>query len=356
MSSTEQQIRDLFGRADPGRLASLAPPRMTSAQVIADAEALATRTHRFMAPPGLGRRKLILAGAATMTAGAAAYALTRRSTVSQTASNTPAWALDGTVVVPMAFRDIDPPPAADRLRALAASITDAPYDTRPGRYAYRHGKYWSAGMITDEGHTLGLAEEEEAWTAADGSGRFRRKTVGAEYADEASRRYWQAQIARGQGPTIPSEDVQDVPAHPQDPIASPQPTDWTQPPTDPTQLAGLLRAEYGAFDAAKWTMELYRSYAVPRQVRAQVLTILAGLPGFVWRGQVTDRIGRRGVAVTVRAYPPDDDTDRNQYETTLIFDERTGELLGHEYSVLTASPTVKSYILILNADRTDRLG
>ncbi|MEN3305438.1 MAG: hypothetical protein V7603_1640 [Micromonosporaceae bacterium] len=357
MSSTEQQIRDLFGRADPGRLASLAAPRMTSAQVIADADAVTTRTHRFMTPPELGRRKLVLAGAATVVGGAAAFVLTRRSTGARTAANTPAWALAGTVVVPMAFQDdTDPPPAADRLRALAASITDTPYDKRPGRYAYRHGKSWSAGTLTDEGHTLGFVEEEQAWTAPDGSGRTRRKTVGAEYPDEASRRYWQTRIARGQGPTIPNEDVQDVAAHQPDPNTPPQPADWTRPPTDPTQLAGLLRAEYGARDAAKWTMELYRSYAVPRRVRAGVLTILAGLPGFLWHGQVTDRIGRRGVAVTVRARPPQDNTDRNPYEDTLIFDERTGELLGYETTVLTATPTLKSYIQILDADRTDRLG
>ncbi|BCB78274.1 hypothetical protein GCM10022251_31310 [Phytohabitans flavus] len=357
MSSTEQQIRELFGRADPGRLAPLPAPRMTSAQLIAETEALATRTHRFTAPPGLGRRKLVLAGAATVAAGVAAYALAQRSTGSRTAGNTPAWALAGTVVVPMGFRDDrDPPPAADRLRALAASITDAPHDTRSGRYAYRHGKSWSSGMLTDEGHTLGLVEEEEAWTASDGSGRVRRKTVGAEYPDEASRQYWQARIARGQGPTIPNEDLQDVPARQPDPNTPPQPADWTQPPTDPTQLARLLRAEYGPLDTAKWTMELYRSYVVPRRVRAQVLTILAGVPGFRWRGQVTDRIGRRGVAITVRAYPPQDRTDSNQYEGVLIFDERTGELLGYEISVLTASPTLNSYVQILDADHTDRLG
>ncbi len=40
MSSTEQQIRDLFGPADPGRLALLAAPRITSAQLIADADAV----------------------------------------------------------------------------------------------------------------------------------------------------------------------------------------------------------------------------------------------------------------------------------------------------------------------------
>jgi hypothetical protein len=357
MSGTEQQIRDLFGRADPGRLAALAAPRMTSAQVIADAEAPTAHTHRFEAPPGLARRTLVLAGAATVAAGATAYVLTRRSTGAPAAGNTPAWALAGTVVVPLGLPDdTDPPPAADRLRALAASITDAPHDTGSGRYAYRHAKSWSAGALSDEGHTLGFVEEKEDWTAADGSGRVRRKTVGAEYPDQASRQYWQARIARGQGPTIPSEEIQDVPAHRQDPIAPPQPADWTQPPTDPTQLAGLLRAGYGALDAAKWTMELYRSYAVPRRVRAQVLTILAGLPGFRWRGQVTDRLGRPGVAVTVRSSPPPDRTDSDEYEETLIFHERTGELLGFEMSTRIASPTLTAYVQILDANRTDRLG
>ena len=288
---------------------------------------------------------------------AGAYVLTRRSSGTPTAGNTPAWALAGTVVLPIALRDgADPPPAADRLRALAASITDAPHDTRSGRYAYRHGKSWSAGALSDEGHTLGFVVEEEALA------RPGRRRPGPARRRSA----WSIPTRRpagtgergspgGQGPYDSRRGNQDVPAHQQDPIAPPQPADWTQPPTDPTQLAGLLRAEYGALDAAKWTMELYRSYAVPRRVRAQVLTILAGLPGFRWRGQVTDRLGRPGVAVTLWSYPSDT-TALNPYEETLIFHERTGELLDFEITTRTASPTLTTYIQILDANRTDRLG
>jgi hypothetical protein len=357
MPSTEQQIRDLFGQADPGRLLAPVAPRMTSAQVIAEAQALTAGSHRFAGPPGLARRRLILAGAATVAAGATAYALTRSRTGPPAAGDTPAWAVAGTVIVPMAFQDdTDPPPAADRLRALAAGITDAPHDAQSGRYAYRHGKSWSAGILNDEGYSLGFVDEEQEWTAPDGSGRVRRRTVGAEYPDQASRRYWQNRIAQGQGPTIPHEDVQDVPAHRPDPYGPPQPADWTQPPSDPTQLAGVLRAGYGALDAAKWTMEFYRSYVVPRTVRAQVLTILAGLPGFLWRGQVTDRIGRAGVAITVQARAPQDRGGSDQYVGVLIFDERTGELLDYEDSVVTTSPRLNTYMQILDSGRTDRIG
>ncbi|GIH15417.1 hypothetical protein [Rugosimonospora africana] len=161
-------------------------------------------------------------------------------------------------------------------------------------------------------------------------------------------------MARGQAPAIPDEDVQDIPAHRPDPNAPPQPADWTQPPADAAQLAGMLRAEYGALDAAKWTMELYRGYVVPRGVRAQVLTILAGLPGR-WRGQVTDRIGRHGVAITVRGRAPQDRGDSNQYESVLIFDERTGELLDLEESVV-ASPALTTYVQFLDSGWTDRIG
>ena len=83
------------------------------------------------------------------------------------------------------------------------------------------------------------------------------------------------------------------------------------------------------------------------QARA-VLRVLADLPGFRWRGQVTDRAGRAGMAVTV-------DDREHDAQSLLIFDPGTGELLAHER--LTLSPVrISSYQVILDAGRTDRMG
>jgi hypothetical protein len=90
MSTTEQQVREPFGQADSGKLDSLVTPRLTCAQVIAGAEALATHNHQFTAPPGLARRKVVLAAAANVAARATASVLTRRPTGTPTAGSTPA--------------------------------------------------------------------------------------------------------------------------------------------------------------------------------------------------------------------------------------------------------------------------
>jgi hypothetical protein len=96
---------------------------------------------------------------------------------------------------------------------------------------------------------------------------------------------------------------------------------------------------------------------VPRQTRATILRILAGVPGFVWRGEVTDRAGRTGVAVTA-----DEGDKQHHMQAVLVFDPRTGELLAHEFLALNwqgrLAPLarVSEYTLLLAYDRTNQLG
>ncbi|WP_255511200.1 hypothetical protein [Micromonospora sp. WP24] len=68
---------------------------------------------------------------------------------------------------------------------------------------------------------------------------------------------------------------------------------------------------------------LYGLYVVPRRTRAEILRVLADVPGFRWRGQVVDRAGRKGVAITF------DDREHDQ-QSLLIFAPETGELLAYE--------------------------
>jgi len=208
--------------------------------------------------------------------------------------------------------------------------------------------------MSEAGFAVGFVEEEHMWTAPDGSGRNRRKTLGVQYANEESRRYWEGRPAAERQPFLPDQ-VDDIPVG-GGTYGSPPGPDATRPPANRADLARMLNARYGAIDAAKWTMELYRSYVVPRSVRAQVLLILADLDGFVWRGAATDRAGRRGVAISALWTPGPDEGDQNRYEWGLLFDPRTGELLVLEVSILTPHRRPFEYDLILAPGWTDQLG
>ncbi|MBE1490413.1 CU044_5270 family protein [Plantactinospora soyae] len=355
MMKAEQQIRNSFGPVDPARDTTIAPPPVTPAQLIARAETAMAGSSR----PLLPRRRLMLVGGAAVAASVVtAYALPKGSTGG---THPPDSTAVGQVLLPVAYQfDTDPPPAAGHLRALAGRITDAPYDGETGRYTYQHEESWGATRLSDEGHELSYVEERRLWTARDGSGRSRRKTLAAEFTSEESRRYWERELPKLGHPPIPHETTTDIPpvapGRAADPAEAARPADRTEPPTDPTAVATVLRARYGASAAQKWTLELYRSYVVPRQVRAQVLLTLADLDGFVWRGAATDRAGRKGVATSTTLMPPAERGDPNQYEYVLIFDERTGALLASETTILGPRREPLTYTLILDSRRTDQLG
>jgi len=111
----------------------------------------------------------------------------------------------------------NPPPAAPHLEELAAHLVDAPYDGHDGRYAYRHAKSWNATVqASAEGFEVGFLDEEEAWTAADGSGRERKRTLAVTFPDAASRRYWERHGSAL--PEVPNETVQQIPPGGAEPI------------------------------------------------------------------------------------------------------------------------------------------
>lgn len=359
----QKQTRALLGPADPARNVAVAPARLSAQDLMTRAgsteSTAATESTTAIEPTavteptaatstGLVRRRVLVGVGAVATAGVAAaavgaYALVAPATDQPPGGETPH--PRGAVVVPIAYEvATDPPPAGDHLRDLAGRITDAPYDGGSGQYAYHRYQTWGGTVagVSPEGHEMSYVEEFETWTASDGSGRHRQTTLGAEFPDAESERYFEE---RGL-PGPPEPLTSDLPAgflHP-----------GTPPPADPEQLAALLGVDPGDGEpyAVKPLPALYQRYVVPRQVRAAALEVLADVPGLKWRGEVTDRAGRTGVAVTSEA---------NGLEQVLVFDPGTGELLAHE--LVDERPDdpgipfrVQAYALLLETGWTDTLG
>jgi hypothetical protein len=328
----EKQTRTLLAPADPARFTPVPPPRLSAVDVMDRASVASVRERRSLPR----RRVLVMTGATAavvVAAVVAAYPFDRPDPDRQEGAF-------GPVVVPIAYQIADdPPPAGDHLRELAARIGDAPYDGGSGAYAYHRTVSWGGTMqASPEGHEMSYVEQRETWAAPDGSGRVGTTVLRMEFPDEASLRYWQS--AHPEMLRLPQESVSEYPAgflHP-----------GTAVPTDPGQLAELLGISDDGVRDFKRIEELYRDRIVPREARAAVLELLADVPGFRWRGEVTDRAERAGVAISY-------DLPEQQVRHVLVFDPGTGELLSFELIDLT-DEQVQFYGLFAESGWTDEPG
>ncbi|MCI4066172.1 CU044_5270 family protein [Micromonospora sp. R77] len=332
-----ERTRTLLGPVDPARTAAIAPPLVSAHELIDRADATEmTVGHRRGSPT---RRLVLTAGTLAVAVGAVAVLQPFDGPPPDVPGGRGSTA--GSVLVPVSYQfDTDPPAAGPQLRALAGKIKDAEYDHLGGRYMYHHTKVWGDPVMTsaDGRHHVAFAGETKVWQAADGTGSQINTQLEPQYPDQESRDYWQRNLDRR-----PVVDATAAPAM----IPLP-PMELTPPSADPSQLRELLKVEYGAGAASKEVSTLYAQFVIPRAARAEILRVLAAVPGFRWRGQVTDRAGRDGVAITF------DDREHNA-QSLLIFDPKTGELLAHER--LTLSPVLLSaYQVILDAAWTDRMG
>lgn len=250
------------------------------------------------------------------------------------------------MLLPVSYQyDSDAPAAGPQLRALADRLVNAEYDNSTGRYTYHHTKVWGEPLVTspDGRYLISHITEWKVWQAPDGSGRQITIPHEPQYPDQESREYWQQEVLKAQA----AEPVTSVSPGPQlSYMPLPPRPDSAPLPSNRAELAELLKVSIGGGPVSKQVSTVYGRYVVPRQTRAEILRILADVPGFLWRGQVTDRGGRNGVAITF------DDREHDQ-RWLLIFDPNTGELLADE--LLTLSPVrVSSYQVILGTAWTDR--
>nr|MDT0663359.1 CU044_5270 family protein [Micromonospora sp. DSM 115978] len=332
----ERRTRELVGPADPVRHAPTAPPRLSAHDVIGLADA---STKPLAGRDGGPTRRLVLvAGAAVLLVGAGAVIREagmpdpQQSETAGSAGNEL-----GPVLVPISYQpDSGGLTAGSQLRELAGRLEDAPYEHRAGRYTCHVIRVWGDPMMTspDARYSFGYSSERQSWHADDGSGRQVVTQLRPEFPDQESRDYWRRHLE----PTRSAGEPYEVPVPPQ--AIGPL-------PSNRAQLAELLRVRDGARPAHKQTVMVFTRFAVPRQTRAEILLILADLPGLQWRGEVTDRAGRKGLGVTFG-------NDGQGEQNMLIFDPKTGELLADEMLTAAADRVVR-YQLFLSTDRVDRI-
>ena len=332
----EERTRTLLGPADPARNTAVAPPRISARDLIERAGATEPGVRHRASPqdPPAGPDGRDTGGRGRRGGGPPAV----RRGGTPNVDDAP-----GLVLVPVAYQ----------FNADASAA--GPHAARPGRQAGRRRVRQPHRALHVPPHEgVGRpGDDVRRWSPSRSPSPTRRRSgrpptgpvrqvstqLEPEYPDQESREYWQRHLD-GAGPGAKGTPGPDTVPLPPEALAT--------LPSDRSRLRELLKVEYGAGAASKEVSTVYGRYVVPRQTRAEILRVLADVPGFLWRGQVTDRAGRSGLAVTF-------DDRAHDAQSLLIFDQETGELLAHERLTLSAV-RISAYKVFLETAWTERLG
>jgi hypothetical protein len=351
----DEVVRQVVLAANPVRDLPVPPPRATSAELRARAEARhagrpatrlrvwATRSSRWALPAAVGTTV-----AAVAVLGAAGAGLV---TAGGTGHETPAGGSPPPMVPASAPADTpsplamstagNPPAARPHLAALAKVAGRAPAAPGAGAYTYVHVQTWTAGRSRG---ARPISRDERLWWAADRSGRAETTAL--------------SQPPSVPVPAAPGASASDTTTTTYEPgkvsvvVDSPS----AQAPLLAFQLADRHPLKEGPRGVLRAVADLYRSHHLDPAQRAAALQVLADTDGVDYRGTVVDRSGRSGVAVSV-------DSDGGTTRDVAIFDPGAGRLLSYERVALVGaatspsrSPALVAYVLYLNSGRTETAG
>jgi hypothetical protein len=225
--------------------------------------------------------------------------------------------------------------AAPLLLRQLADRADKQPGSPAGRYQFLDIESWSLWTRVDsagEGRSRVMPSTVQSWVADDGSGR----TVRVQDGRRESRILAPGEWAR----------MYDVA------------TLSTNPAVLTDQLAVGHPIGNGVAERFVAVTDLWKQEAPRPPLQAAMLRVLADQPELVNRGTVTDRAGRKGVAVSV-------DSAYSGLPTryTLILDPATGMLLDYEEMLTTTAgelnisiPSVIAYTVWLNHGDVARIG
>jgi hypothetical protein len=364
----DEVVRQIVLAANPVRDLPVPPPRATSAELRARAEARhagrpaarlravkrlvstvpasfvwrAARSSRWALPAAAGATVAAVvvlgaAGAGLVTAGGTAHTPPADGPPPMIPASAPA-DTPGPLAISTAG---DPPTARSHLAALAKVAGLAAAAPGSGAYTYVHVQTWTAGRSRG---ARPIARDERLWWAADRSGRAETTAL--------------SQPPPVPEPAAPGASTSDTTITTYEPgkvsvvVDSPS----AQAPLLAFQLADRHPLKEGPRGVLRAVADLYRTHHLDPAQRAAALQVLADTDGIDYRGTVVDRSGRSGVAVSV-------DSDGGTTRDVAIFDPGAGRLLSYERVALVGaatspsrSPALVAYVLYLSSGRTEAAG
>ncbi|WP_157748200.1 CU044_5270 family protein [Micromonospora echinaurantiaca] len=296
---------------------------------------------------GLTRRRLVLAAAVTAAAGTAA------ATGTSLLGPAPNPALAATPA-PLAFkRPANAWPAEKILRDIAGRAEHSTDEPRGGEDEHLVIVSWDLWTQVDGKRVTSavVPARRESWRGPDDSGRVVSSYETPIFRSKEDRKTWERDGSPG---ATAERQTTDFPT-------GQFPAIWKeQPPTDLASLTEWLArghpTENGPAEAIVAITDLARERVLGPSTRANVLRVLATLPGLAYDGEVTDRAGRRGEAFSIESSFSGLPT-----RYTVIVEPATGHLLSYEQMLTQTAgklnvriPAVIGYEMYQKSNYADR--
>lgn len=218
--------------------------------------------------------------------------------------------------------------ARELVRAATVAERQRPVALVPGSYAYTKSQSFdlTTTVVEGRGFSALIPHTREAWIGTDGSGRLRETSGNPIFLGSDDRAAWQA---AGSPPL--RERTSDRRFGPEELHM----LDLASLPTEPDALYERIREQAAATDVPTNVEmlvvigDLLRETAAPPALRAALYRVAARIEGIELIGRVTDRAGRRGVAVGITS-----DYSGARTRKILIFDPETSTLLAERTVLL----------------------
>ena len=247
---------------------------------------------------------------------------------------------------------IDQPARAYLESILAGLVTSGPVSAGPVTYVRQ--QTWSLDTTaTDVEHARRVfAQDVQVWRAPDGSGRRCVTDLPGQPAGTIRATHVSAADAPAPcGPLSPSGGLM-LPFN----RSGDQPGDDLA--TDPTALIGEFATGQPISEGPEFLLravtDAYQFYVLGPRHRAAVVTILATIQQLRYRGPVTDRANRAGLAFSLRSGT----AEYGVVDDLIVLDPRTAQLLSFEEITLVRpkrslvpAPCVTRYTLYLAGER-----
>ena len=236
---------------------------------------------------------------------------------------------------------------AEAAAAQPPSEPPMPYLYQKTQSRYLDTAVWSKSLAW----SYFVSETDEDWIAKDGSGRRHKVIAPVKFVGPEDREAWEAAGRPGFQPHAWSGYAEDEELRPGSDSNRIYERELSEIPTDPTEISAWLMEQvtksHNGFSPAVRSLalvsEILNDPLATPELRAALYEAEGRVPGIEYFGEVTDAIGRPGIAIGAESANSGAPT-----RYSLIFDPKTSQVLATEETTLkppAAFPYEKTPVL-----------